>query len=48
MSDNVTNSNNEDDVDIKKIKRRINDWMFKTAHDEEIYEIAHMFNIKTD
>lgn len=47
MLDNVTNSN-EDDVDIKKIKRRIVDWLFKTAYDEEIYEIANMFNIKTD
>jgi len=32
----------------KKVKRRIVDWLFKYAHDEEVYEIAKLFNIKTD
>lgn len=47
LENNVTKDNNKD-FNVKKIKRRIVDWMFKYAHDEEIYKIAHMFNIKTD
>ena len=39
---------NIQEEDIKKIKRRIVDWLFKYAKDEETYEIAFMFNIKTD
>lgn len=34
--------------DIRKIKRRINHWIFNYAHDEEIYEIAAFYNIKTN
>ena len=39
---------NNTTVDIKKVKRRIVDWIFKYAHDEEIYEIAELYNIKTN
>lgn len=38
----------EDPDNIKKIKRRIKDWLDKYASDEEIYEIAWSHNIKTD
>ena len=52
MIKNLQNKNNcaiiEQKVDVKKIKRRIVDWLFKTAYDEEIYEIAKFYNIKTD
>ena len=41
-------TNSEDCDSIKKIKRRIVDWIFKTAKDEELYEIAWSHNIKTD
>ena len=34
--------------DAKKVKRRIIDWLHKYAHDEEIYEIAKFYNIKTN
>jgi len=43
MSENVTKED-----EIKKVKRRIVDWLFKTAYDEEVYEIAIAYNIKTD
>lgn len=38
----------EDPDNIKKIKRRIKDWLDKYAKDEEVYEIAWSHNIKTD
>jgi hypothetical protein len=41
-------TNNKDCETIKKIKRRIVDWLFKYANDEEVYEIAKFYNIKTD
>lgn len=36
------------DIDILKIKRRIKNWVDQHAHDEEIYEIATLYRIKTN
>ena len=44
----LTMENENDTVDVIKVKRRIIDWLHKTAKDEEIYEIAWSHNIKTD
>ena len=41
-SETIINNNS----DTKKVKRRIVDWLFKYAKDEEVYEIAKFYNIK--
>ena len=48
MEENLTREISNATVDVIKVKRRIIDWLHKTAKDEEIYEIAWAHNIKTD
>lgn len=50
MKTNLLTSNkiSDKDIDIKKIKRRIKNWVDNFAHDEEIYEVAIFYRIKTD
>ena len=42
----IENNESENRDDVKKIKRRIIDWLHKYAHDEEVYEIARFYRIK--
>lgn len=50
LTNNLTysklNSKYEEVPEIKRVKRKIVDWLFKFAHDEEVYEIISSYNIK--
>ena len=46
IPDRLDNNEHIEHADITKVKRRLVNWIWTEAHDEEIYEIAGAHNIK--
>jgi len=54
MKNNLTTCKNTDNLrfnevpEIKRVKRKLIEWLWKFAQDEEVYEIVKFYNIKID